>query len=57
MCYYFDDTIRAKNRDIYSSDNLLDENLCNENHKNILIYDVLYKVQRVQNHCALCLIK
>ena len=57
MCYYFDDIIRARNRDIYSSDNLLDENLCNENHKNILIYDVLYKVQRVQNHCALCLIK
>ena len=42
-CYYFDDIIRTRNRDIYSSDILLDEKLYKENHKNILIYDISYK--------------
>ena len=39
-CYYSDDIIRARNRDIYSTDILLDEKLCKENHENILIYDI-----------------
>ena len=39
-CYYFDDLLRARNRDIYSSDILLDEKLCKENRKNILIYEI-----------------
>ena len=41
--YYFDDIIRARNRDIYSTDNLLDEKLYKENDKNILIYGISYK--------------
>ena len=27
-CYYFDDIIRARNTNIYSTDTLLDEKLC-----------------------------
>ena len=42
-CYYFSDIIRARNRDIYSTNILLDENLYKENHKNILICDISYK--------------
>ena len=42
-CYYFDDLLRARNRDIYSSGIFLDEKLCKENHKNILIYDISCK--------------
>ena len=42
-CYYFDDIIRARNRDIYSTDILLEEKLYKENHKNILIYGISYK--------------
>ena len=42
-CYYFDNIIRARNRDIYSTDILLDEELWKENHENILIYDISYK--------------
>ena len=42
-CYYFDDIIRARNTDIYSTDILLDEKLYKENHENILIYDISYK--------------
>ena len=54
MCYYFDDIIRARNRNIYSSDILLDEKLYKENHKNILIYDISYKTSTGGNHCVLC---
>ena len=43
-CYYFDDIIRARNRDVYSTDILLDWKVYKENHKNILIYDISYKI-------------
>ena len=42
-CYYFDDIIRARNRDSYSTDILLDETLYKENQEMILIYDISYK--------------
>ena len=42
-CYYFDDITRTRNRDIYSSDILLDEILHKKNYENILIYDISYK--------------
>ena len=35
-CYYFDDIIRARNRDIYSSYILLDKKLYEENHEKCL---------------------
>ena len=42
-CYYFDDIIRPRYRDIYSRDILLDEKLYEENRENILIFDISYK--------------
>ena len=57
ICYYFDDIMRAKNWDIYSSDILGDEKLCKENHADNLIMTFHSKLQRVQNHCVLCLMK
>ena len=42
-CFYFDDIIRARNRDICSTDLLLDEKLYKENLENILIYDISHK--------------
>ena len=42
-CYYFDDIIRARNRDVNSSDILLDEKLYKENYENILIDSISYK--------------
>ena len=42
-CYYFDDIIRARNRDSYLTDILLDETLYKENHEMILIYSISYK--------------
>ena len=41
--YYFDDIIRARNRDVNSSDILLDEKLYKENYENILIDSISYK--------------
>ena len=43
-CYYFDDIIRFWDRDIDFSNILLDEKLCKEKSKNILIYDISYKL-------------
>ena len=54
MCYYFDDIMT--DRDIYSGDNLLDKKLY-EAYGNILIYEISYKFQLVQNHCVLGLMK
>ena len=42
-CYYFDHLIRVWDTNIYSIDILLDEKLCKEKYKNILIYDISYK--------------
>ena len=53
-CYYFDDIMT--DRDIYSGDNLLDKRLY-ETYGNILIYEISYKFQLVQNHCVLGLMK
>ena len=43
-CYYFDDIIRFWNKDIDFSNILLDEKLYKEKSKNILIYDISYKL-------------
>ena len=45
MCYYFDDIMRAWDRDvdIDFSDVLLDEKLYKEKYENIFIYDISYK--------------
>ena len=42
-CYYFDDIMRVRDRDIAFSDILLDEMLYKEKCENILIYDISYK--------------
>ena len=42
-CYYFDHLTRVWDTNIYSIDILLDEKLCKEKYKNILIYDISYK--------------
>ena len=42
-CYYFDDIMRVRDRDIDFSDILLDEILYNKRYENILIYDISYK--------------
>ena len=39
MCLYIDDTIKARDREIYSSDILLDKKLYKESYENILICD------------------
>ena len=44
-CYYFDDIIRARNRDVYSTDILLDWKVYKENHKNILIYNFIQNLK------------
>ena len=41
---YFDDIIRAINRDTYSNNTLLDQKLQKENNENILIYDISCKI-------------
>ena len=41
--FYFDDLIRAWDRNIYSIDILLNKKLYKEKYKNILIYDISYK--------------
>ena len=43
MCYYFDDIMRVRDRDISFSDILLDKNIYKEKYKNILIYGISYK--------------
>ena len=45
-CYYFDDILRAWDKDIdtNSSGILLDEKLYKEKHENISIYDISYKI-------------
>ena len=42
-CYYLDDIIRARDKDIDFNDVLLDEKLYKEKYENILIYDISYK--------------
>ena len=42
-CCYFHDTMRAANKDIYSTDILLDEKLYKVNHENFLIYYISQK--------------
>ena len=56
MCYDFDDIIRFWDRDIEFRDILLDQKSY-ETYENILIYGFHTKLQRVQNHCILGLIK
>ena len=51
MCYYFNDIIKVEDLDL---DNvLIDE----KSHENILIYDISYKTQLIQNLLTLDLIK
>ena len=54
-CYYFDDIIRAWERDtdIEFSSISSNENLYEEKYKNILVYDISNKTHQVQNHCVL----
>ena len=42
-CYYLDDIIGARDKDIDFNDVLLDEKLYKEKYENILIYDSSYK--------------
>ena len=46
-CYYFDDIMGVRDRDIDFSDILLDEKLYKEKYENILIYDISYKTSTV----------
>ena len=51
MCYYFNDIIKVEDLDV---DNvLIDE----KSHENILMYDISYKTQSIQNLSILDLIK
>ena len=42
-CYFFDDIIGVREKDIDFNDVLLDEKLYKEKYENILIYDISYK--------------
>ena len=42
-CYFFDDRIGVREKDIDFNDVLLDEKLYKEKYENILIYDISYK--------------
>ena len=42
-CYYFDDIMRVRDRDIDFNDILLYKKLCKEKCENILIYNISYK--------------
>ena len=45
--YYFNDIIRARNRDISSSDISLVEKLYKKNYGNILLYNISYQTSTV----------
>ena len=42
-CYYFDDIIGVRDRDIDFNDVLQDEKLYKEKYENFLVYDISYK--------------